>query len=124
MIDWLVGMEFIDTKYKFIVSLTVVVGVSGLVFLYLYNPTEIAGIPRCPFLALTGYKCPGCGTLRGIHHLLHLQFAKAWQMNPLLLVSLPLVVAMSISHRLRESVMVGRLVLVTAALYCVMRNLG
>lgn len=117
------GMEFIGTKRKFIVSLTVVVGVSGFVFLYFYNPTEITGIPRCPFLALTGYKCPGCGTLRGIHHLLHLQFAKVWQMNPLLLVSLPLVVAMSMSHRLRESAMVGRLVLATAMLYCVMRNL-
>lgn len=116
-------MEFIGTKHKFIVSLTVVVGVSVLVFLYLYNPTEITSIPRCPFFALTGYKCPGCGTLRGIHHLLHLQFAKAWQMNPLLLVSFPLVVAMSMSHRLREGVMVGRLVLVTAVVYCVMRNL-
>lgn len=118
------GAESVNVKHSLAMVSAIAISMAGLVFLYLYNPTEIAGIPRCPFLALTGYKCPGCGTLRGIHHLLHLQFAKAWQMNPLMIVSLPLVVAMSMSHRLRENVMVGRLVLIVVVVYCVMRNLG
>ena len=30
-----------------------------------------------PLLLLTGYKCPGCRTLRAAHALLHMRFAEA-----------------------------------------------
>ena len=37
---------------------------------------------RCPFYAVTGIPCPGCGVTRGAYHLLHLDFARAWKANP------------------------------------------
>lgn len=58
---------------------------------YIFDPTHLALFPKCPFLLLTGLKCPGCGSQRAIHSLLHLDFATAFQYNMLLVSSLPLV---------------------------------
>jgi hypothetical protein len=38
---------------------------------------------------LTGLTCPGCGTTRGLHHLLHGNVATAFQLNPFLILALP-----------------------------------
>ena len=43
------------------------VGVVGL--LAVVDPSEPGHYPLCPFRAMTGLDCPGCGTLRGIHEL-------------------------------------------------------
>lgn len=40
-------------------------------------------IPPCPFHALTGLYCPGCGSLRATHALLHGRLAEALQFNAL-----------------------------------------
>jgi hypothetical protein len=40
---------------------------------------------------MTGLQCPGCGSLRAIHQLLHGHFAAAFRLNALLMVSLPFV---------------------------------
>jgi hypothetical protein len=49
--------------------------------------------PVCPSYALTGLYCPGCGTLRALHDLWHLDLAGAWSMNPLAVLALPVVIA-------------------------------
>ncbi|MCW4451447.1 MULTISPECIES: DUF2752 domain-containing protein [Chryseobacterium group] len=38
---------------------------------------------------LSGYSCPGCGSQRAIHELLHLNFKEAFAYNPLLVASIP-----------------------------------
>lgn len=35
----------------------------------LVDPNEAGHYPTCPFLALTGRFCPGCGSLRAVHAL-------------------------------------------------------
>lgn len=50
------------------------------------------GIP-CPFSALTGWSCPGCGMTRAIVLAGQLQWSEAWRMNPLLLPLLALCIA-------------------------------
>jgi hypothetical protein len=35
----------------------------------LVDPNESGHYPTCPFLALTGRFCPGCGSLRAVHAL-------------------------------------------------------
>jgi hypothetical protein len=35
----------------------------------LVDPNESGHYPTCPFLALTGSFCPGCGSLRAVHAL-------------------------------------------------------
>ncbi|GIJ00457.1 uncharacterized protein DUF2752 [Sediminihabitans luteus] len=43
----------------------------------------------CPFLSLTGWSCPLCGSLRATHDLAHLDLAAAWASNPLWVVAVP-----------------------------------
>ena len=57
--------------------------------LFFFNPAETGVFPRCPFLMLTGYECPGCGSQRAIHALLHGDIIKAWDYNPLLVIAVP-----------------------------------
>lgn len=58
---------------------------------YFFNPSSSALFPKCPFLVTTGLKCPGCGSQRAIHSLLHLDVAEAMKYNLLLVFSLPIV---------------------------------
>ena len=48
----------------------------------------------CPFHALTGLECPGCGVTRMCLALLRLDFAAAWAANPGLLLLSPLILAL------------------------------
>lgn len=111
-----------ERKRKLLLGLMAVVGLAGLAYLYGHNPAEVSGFPKCPFFALTGYKCPGCGTLRGLHFLLHGQFAKAWGMNPLMIVSIPLI-GLLLFTRIGRSVTVSRGILVVVLGYWLLRNL-
>ncbi len=65
-------------------------GGAAAVFLYLKNPVGVDLIPPCPFRAATGWYCPGCGSLRGLHELLHVHVLDAVQYNILMVASLPL----------------------------------
>ncbi len=44
----------------------------------------------CLHRLLTGRACWGCGTLRALHDVLHLDFLSAWSCNPLIFVIIPL----------------------------------
>ena len=46
------------------------------------------------FYVLTGWKCPGCGTQRALHELMHFNFAGVIQYNPILLLALPYLVVL------------------------------
>lgn len=52
--------------------------------LYLFDPADSHFYPRCYFHAITGLECPGCGSLRALHALLHGQLRNALRLNPLL----------------------------------------
>jgi hypothetical protein len=58
-------------------------------FLWLVHPQDNHAIPQCLVLQTTGCYCPGCGSLRAIHHLLQGELARAWAMNPLTVLLLP-----------------------------------
>jgi Protein of unknown function (DUF2752) len=60
--------------------------------LYLMDPATSGVFPSCPFRALTGMYCPGCGTLRALHGLLHLNIGAAFMLNPLTVLILPLII--------------------------------
>lgn len=53
------------------------------------SPDVPGHYPTCPFLALTGYYCPGCGSLRAIHALVHGHVAQAFGYNALAMSMLP-----------------------------------
>ncbi len=74
-------------------SLVIVLAVAVLMLLgiiyYALDPSQSGVFPRCTFLSFTGYKCPGCGSQRAIHALLHGDVAAAFKFNALLLISIP-----------------------------------
>jgi hypothetical protein len=57
--------------------------------LFLFNPAQHSFYPFCIFHRSTGLLCPGCGSLRALHQILHGNFATALRFNALLVVSLP-----------------------------------
>ena len=74
-------------------SLIIIIAVAVLlIFGFIYyaiDPSASTVFPRCAFLSLTGYKCPGCGTQRAIHALMYGNVVEAFKFNALLLVSIP-----------------------------------
>lgn len=52
------------------------------------DPNQSGHYPTCPFLALTGYYCPGCGSLRAIHDLARGNLEGALSRNPFTVVAL------------------------------------
>ena len=65
-----------------------------------FDPTAAdSALPPCPFHWATGLFCPGCGSTRTLHALLHGDLATAMSMNPLMVLSLP-VVALLLAEQL------------------------
>lgn len=65
----------------------------AIVLLPLYfflDPSLFQFFPKCPFLFITNLECPGCGSQRAIHQLLHLNFLAAIKFNLLLVIFLPI----------------------------------
>ncbi len=64
-------------------------GLAGL--LWRFNPATSRFFPPCPFHALTGLYCPGCGSTRALYSLVHGDVAAAWRYNALFTLTLPFV---------------------------------
>ena len=73
---------------------------AALVYLRLFNPATSGLYPACPFRLLTGLNCPGCGTLRGLHQLLHGHPIAALDLNPLMILALPFMAYIFLSYAL------------------------
>ena len=67
------------------------VGVGALVatgYVAVVDPNAAGHYPTCPFLAITGWYCPGCGALRAVHALAHGDLMTALARNPFAVVAL------------------------------------
>lgn len=51
-------------------------------------------MPHCLWKTVTGTDCPGCGSQRMAHALMHGDFSAAWHANAFALCSLPVVAVM------------------------------
>jgi len=58
-------------------------------YLFVFEPGKTGFFPICLFRAITGFTCPGCGSTRALHQLLHGHVLEAFMLNPLLLIGLP-----------------------------------
>ena len=101
--------------------------------LWMFDPNATNSVlPPCPWHALTGLFCPGCGSTRALHALVHGNLARAWAMNPLLVMALPALALMALnaagwrprgSERLWQRLGEPKLWLWTLLGYAVLRNL-
>ena len=62
---------------------------AGAAYLYLFEPGKTGFFPVCPFRLVTGLQCPGCGSTRAAHQILHGHFIAAFELNPLFLLAIP-----------------------------------
>jgi hypothetical protein len=68
------------------------------IILYNFNPASAGFYPPSPFRLLTGLFCPGCGSLRALHHLLHGRVGQALDLNPLMVLMLPYLLYSLVSY--------------------------
>ncbi|WP_152537346.1 DUF2752 domain-containing protein [Aquimarina pacifica] len=55
---------------------------------YVYNPSTTGIFPACPFHSVTGLYCPGCGSQRALHQLLHLNIIATLDYNALYILGI------------------------------------
>ena len=72
------------------------------VYLYSKYDPETMFFPKCPFLWVTGLKCPGCGIQRAIHQFLNLNFNAAFHYNACLVLFIPVIIFLSLATLLRD----------------------
>lgn len=77
--------------------------VAGLAVLFLFDPALNSFYPGCMFHRVTGLNCPGCGSLRAMHQLLHGHLSAAFRFNPLLVISLPVAGYFFLQYILRRA---------------------
>ena len=54
----------------------------AMAFYFAYDPAAQGSLfPKCMFRVFTGYQCPGCGSQRALHALLHGHLAEAVHYN-------------------------------------------
>ena len=67
------------------------VAAAAMTYVGTVDPNEHGHYPTCPFLALTGLYCPGCGSLRMVHALAHGHVAEGFGRNPFAFLLIPIV---------------------------------
>jgi hypothetical protein len=107
--------------------------VAAIFVLFFSNPADGDFYPPCPFHTLTGLHCPGCGSLRAVHQLLHGNLSEAFGLNPLMVLSLPFLGYCLISPRVVVVVKKASagfipafwiwLILIVVILFWILRNL-
>ena len=88
----------IRIKRRSIVVIAFLVVVAMLSVYFYFDPNDSVFFPRCVVKQLTGYDCPGCGSQRAIHALLHGDIVTAWRYNALMLLLLPLSLMLAVAE--------------------------
>jgi len=96
--------------------------VAGAAVLYHFDPVTAGFFPPCMFHVLTGLQCPGCGTTRALHHLLHGDVAGAFALNPMLFAVAPFVALATASRRFATHPVTGWAVVGVTVAWWVWRN--
>lgn len=80
-------------RYRSIVIIFIAVSICLLGYVYMrFDPAQTVWMPKCPTKMLTHFDCPGCGSQRALHALLHGDLTAAFKANALLVVFLPVMV--------------------------------
>ena len=66
-------------KHKIILTAAVLLALAAVYFMF--DPNTEGMFPKCGFFILTGWKCPGCGSQRALHALLHGDVITAFRLN-------------------------------------------
>ncbi len=93
----------------------------GMALLFFFDPAQYGFYPQCILHRTTGVLCPGCGSLRAVHHLLHGEILAAVRFNALLVVLMPVAAAFMLrSWAIARSPEANRIRVPQAHLWCVL----
>lgn len=84
------------------VALSAAAAGAGFLYLYFVDPLVSPFAPPCLFTAIFGVRCPGCGSLRALHALVHGDLKAALEFNAPLVFVLPLAGALFLFSFLRK----------------------
>ena len=82
--------------------LLVIIAVVLAATYYFFDPAEVKWMPRCIWKVATGTDCPGCGSQRMAHALMHGDIAGAWNANAYALCMLPLIGVLLVADLFRN----------------------
>lgn len=80
-----------DVRFYAAIGAIVVIAVFALVY-YFFDPADAVWMPKCLWRLTTGTDCPGCGSQRMAHALMHGDIAGAWRANAYALCMVPVTV--------------------------------
>lgn len=103
--------------------ITSAVAAIAVVVLYSYDPMTARFYPPCVFHLLTGLQCPGCGSTRALHHLLHGDIGVAFRFNQLVFALVPFLLIARRWPRILTKPSVAWTIAVVVITYGIARNL-
>lgn len=71
------------------IAAAIVIATAVAALYFTVDPAGSVFMPKCPVKTFTGFDCPGCGSQRMLHALLHLDPAGAWRANAFLFSMIP-----------------------------------
>lgn len=84
------------SRRALIIILLAILTLIGVYFII--DPAKSEWMPKCIFHSFTGLQCPGCGSQRMFHALLHGDLREAWHFNPFLLLLIPLLILLAFTE--------------------------
>lgn len=113
-------MDWKNPVFRWLLVLLAVILVGVL---FLFDPHSSSFFPPCPLKSATGWECPGCGSTRAMHLLLHGRILEALGKNPLMVVSIPVLLAMLLWPAITRKPWVAWSTLIILVTYGIIRNI-
>ncbi len=79
------------SKRACVAAITAALAIVLAIVYYYFDPVEARWMPRCLWKVATGTDCPGCGSQRMAHALVHGDILGAWHANAFALCMIPLI---------------------------------
>lgn len=90
-----------DRRFYMAVGMAVLFAVLAVVYFF-FDPMDAVWMPKCLWKLTTGTDCPGCGSQRMAHALVHGEFREAWQANAFAMCMLPVIAFLLLLECFRE----------------------
>jgi uncharacterized protein DUF2752 len=97
----------LSTNRKWLFGLSAFAAIAASCVLFIYDPSSTPLYPRCVFHSLTGWQCPGCGTTRALHAVLHGNVLEALRYNAMLFAFAPFLILATARPRWFQRAWIG-----------------